>query len=110
MADSGVDANDEHALSPAIGDLIGRVMRRFVQRGRDELDRAARTGRERLELRQLRRDLDHFWVRLGKTSYHLVHAGELDHPALRKAMARIDDLEARIDRMVGAVHEESAEE
>ncbi len=57
-----------------------------MARGRTELDRAARSGRDRLELRQLNKDLDHFWVRLGKTARRLVEAGEIDHPALRKAI------------------------
>ena len=89
----------EKELQPLLGDFLGRAVRRLVARGRNELGRAARNGREKLELRQLQRDLDHFWVRLGKTTYRLVEAGELDHPAFRKAMARIDELEARIDEL-----------
>jgi len=71
-------------------------MRRLVERGRFEMEKAANRGRLRLESRQLQRDRDHFWKRLGKEAYHLVEAGEVDHPALRKAMSRIDDLEERI--------------
>ena len=89
---------DRPELEP-LGDALNRVMRRLVGRSRLELGRAARSSRERLELRQLRRDLDHFWARLGKTSYHLVEAGEIDHPALRKAIARIDELEAKIEAL-----------
>lgn len=88
-------------VEPVLGDVLSRALRRLLGRGRDELGRAARTGRHRLELRQLQKDLDHFWVRLGKTSYRLVEAGELDHPALRKAMERIDELEAKIDALRG---------
>jgi hypothetical protein len=86
-------------LEPAIADLVGRAVRRLWRRGREEAGRAARTGKTRLELRQLQADLDHFWARLGKTAYHLVNGGELEHPALRKAMQRIDELEARIDSL-----------
>ena len=89
----------DNELQPLLGDLLGRAVRRLVARGRVELGRAARSSRERLELRQLQRDLDHFWVRLGKTTYRLAEAGELDHPAIRKAMTRIDELEARIDEL-----------
>ncbi len=85
-------------VQPLVGDLVASALRRIFVRGRSEISRAAHTGREHLELRQLQRDLDHFWARLGKTVYHLVRGGELDHPALRKAMARIDELEQRIDR------------
>lgn len=86
-------------LQPVLGELLSKAVRRLLYRSRDGLSQAARTGRERLELRQLQRDLDHFHVRLGKTAYHLVNAGEIDHPALRRAMERIDELEQRIDSL-----------
>ena len=89
-------------LQPLIGYLLTRAVRRLVGRGRTELGKAAKTGRSKLELRQLQKDLDHFWARLGKTSRRLVEAGEIDHPALRKAMARIDELELQIDRLKSA--------
>jgi hypothetical protein len=38
-------------------------------------------------------------MRLGKTSYHLAQAGEIDHPALRKAIARIDEIDERIEAL-----------
>ena len=80
-------------------DLTGRVrglFERAARRGRRELTRAAEVGRHQLELREARKDLESFWVRLGKTAYRLAEAGELDHPSIRKAMDRIDALEARI--------------
>lgn len=92
----GTDEKDD--LQP-LGDLLSRAVKRLVGRGRTELGKAAKTSRERLELRQLQKDLDHFWARLGKTSRRLVEAGEIDHPALRKAMERIDELEGRIDQL-----------
>lgn len=93
---------EEAAIQPILGDLLSRAVRRLVHRSRAELGRAARTGRQKLAERQLQRDLDHFWMRLGKSAYHLVHAGELDHPALRKAMTRIDDLERQLDALRSA--------
>ncbi len=91
--------SDDRPELEVVGDAVAHLVRRFVGRGRQQLERAARSGREQLELRQLRRDLDHFWARLGKTAYHLVQDAEIDHPALRKAMERIDELEARIDEI-----------
>lgn len=85
------------ALQPLLADALSAAVRRLVHRSRAELGKAARTGRERLELRQHQKDLDHFWARLGKTAYHLVEGGDIDHPALRKAMRRIDELELKID-------------
>jgi hypothetical protein len=78
-------------------DLLGDLIRRVVRRGQREVEKAAESGRTRLELRQLQSDLDHFYVRLGKTAWHLVEGGEIDHPDLRKAMTRIRELEVRID-------------
>lgn len=92
---------EPRGLEPLFGDLIGRVFKRLARRSRAEFDRAAQSGKLRLELRQAQRDLDHFWMRLGRTASRLVEAGELDHPALRKAMERIDVLEARIDALRG---------
>lgn len=88
--------SDDERNDPEIGDLVGQLMMRVARRGRDRLTRAADRGRHQLELRQARRDLDDFWVRLGRTSYRLVEAGELDHPALVKARERIDELQRRI--------------
>lgn len=81
---------------PALGELLSKVMRRIVTRGRDGLGRAADSGRLRLELRQLQHDRDSFWARLGKTAYRLQESGEIDHPAIAKAMKRIDDIERKI--------------
>lgn len=104
MADEGGqgDGSDGGGRGePVLADLLTDAVRRLVRRGRLELGRAARSGRTRLEQRQLAKDLDHFWVRLGKTAFRLVEAGEIDHPALRQAMARIEELEAQIDTARG---------
>lgn len=89
------DRPDEGTL---MADALEHLIRRVVRRGRVELEKAAGSGRRRLELRQLRKDRDHFWIRIGKTAQQLVLAGEVDHPALRKAMERIDAIEAELDR------------
>lgn len=85
------------SLSPVLAELVGGALQRLVDGSRAGLRGAADRGRRRLERRQLERDLEHFWVRLGKTTYHLVEAGELDHPALRKAMERIDTLHEQLE-------------
>ena len=82
--------------SAPISEAVSSVLGRLIDRTRREFSRAASAGKNRLELRQLERDQEHFWVRLGKEAYHLVEAGEIEHPALRKAMGRIDDLQDRI--------------
>jgi hypothetical protein len=79
-----------------VAELVTDLARRIVRRGRHELGRAAEVSRATLAQRQRQADLDAFWQRLGRTSYRLVEAGEIDHPALRKAMERIDELQAEI--------------
>jgi len=93
-----VEQRDE--VTPILADLVSTTLKRWVEAGRSELSRAARSSKQRLEIRQLRRDRDRFWIRLGKNAYRLTEGGEIDHPALRKAMARIDDLQARIEELV----------
>ena len=90
--------SDKNELDP-LSQLMGGLLRRFVERGKRRLGRAAERGRTQLERAQVRRDLDHFWARLGKTAYNLVEAGEIDHPALTRAKARIDELEDRIRQL-----------
>ena len=89
-------------LQPILGDVLSHAVRRLLRRGRSEISRAAEASRTQLALRRQQADLAHFWARLGKTAYHLVQAGEIDHPALRKAMQRIDELEAEIDALRAA--------
>ncbi|MCB9678397.1 MAG: hypothetical protein H6737_25060 [Alphaproteobacteria bacterium] len=95
MAD---EPHDESTFEPApLADALALLVKRALRRSRQELSRAADGQRRRLELRQKRRDLEHFWIRLGKTAHRLVEAGEIDHPALRKAMTRIAELEAELE-------------
>lgn len=85
-------ATGEGPLGDAVADLLGKILRR----GRVEVERAARKGRERLALRQMRGDRDRMYQKLGKEARQLLEAGELDHPGLRRGMERIRELEARI--------------
>ena len=77
----------------------------LLSRGRRGIGRAADRQRLRLELRQLLRDHDAFWTRMGKTAYHLVEAGEIDHAALRRAMSRIAEIDARIGALQARIDE-----
>ena len=71
-------------------------LRRLWQASMGTLEEAVGVGRNQLRARALQRDLDHFWIRLGKTAWRLVEAGEVSHPALEKAVARIRELEEEI--------------
>ena len=85
-------APEEGPLGEAFADLFGKILRR----GRSELERAARRGRERLALRQLRSDRDRMYAKLGKETRSLLEAGEIEHPGLRKGVERIVELEAKL--------------
>jgi hypothetical protein len=97
---------DETNSPPPVADAIGMIVRRLMMRGKQRLDQAATSGRLRLEIRQAQKDRDQFWIRLGRTAYSLVQEGEVDHPALRKAMQRIDELESRIKELEAAPTDE----
>ncbi|MEZ4323173.1 MAG: hypothetical protein R3F61_37260 [Myxococcota bacterium] len=91
-------AGDPGSFEPApFADALALLVQRAFRRSKRELARAADSSRRRLELRQKKKDLEHFWIRLGKTAQRLVEAGEIDHPALRKAMTRIAELEAELE-------------
>lgn len=97
-------------------DLLGRAAKTGLDRASDASRRAvdasrraADAGRHQLELRQARRDLDAFWIRLGKTAYRLGEGGELDHPAIHKAIDRINALKDRIEVLEAAEGPDSDE-
>lgn len=82
----------EEPLAELFSELLGKLWRR----GRVEVERAARKGRERLTLRQLRADRDRMYQKLGKETRQLLEAGDIDHPGLRRGVERIRELEARL--------------
>lgn len=82
----------EEPLADMFSDLVGKLWRR----GRVEMEKAARRGRERLTLRQLRSDRDRMYQKLGKEARLLLEGGELDHPGLRRGVERIRELEAKL--------------
>jgi len=85
-------ASEGEPLAEMLADLVGKLWRR----GRVEMEKAARKGRERLTLRQLRGDRDRMYQKLGKEARQLLEAGELEHPGIRRGVERIRELEARL--------------
>ncbi|MEL6342837.1 MAG: hypothetical protein AAFV53_06870 [Myxococcota bacterium] len=91
------DAPDALAVAGgALADALGQVMRVVVRRGRAELSRAAAQGRVRMELRQLRKDRQRMFEKLGREVVRLVEGGELSHPGLLRGAERIQQLDAQI--------------
>jgi hypothetical protein len=84
----------------ALEDLVRRWARRAAsaawRRGRTHWQQVSLRGKRALAHRQARQDLDQFWIRLGKTAYQLQRGGEIDHPGILRAMARIDALTAEL--------------
>lgn len=82
-----------------VGDVLQDALKRLVDETSRRLTQVAEDGRSRLKVRQLQRERDLVCIRLGKTAHRLVEAGELDHPALHKAIARLDALDAEIEAL-----------
>lgn len=78
--------------SPPIGALMGRLL----GRGREELEKAARRGRDQLHLRQLKTDRDRLYQKLGKEVRNLLDSKDISHPGLARTVERIEELEQRI--------------
>lgn len=75
-----------------LGSLFGAIMRR----GRDELERAASQTRVRLDLRQLRRDREAMYAKVGREVRSLLEGGEIRHPGLERGVDRIREIEKKI--------------
>ncbi len=84
---------------PAIPELLNAFAAGVARRGRASVRKRLGATRSHLERRQLEQDRQHFWVRLGKTAYQLAKEGEIDHPAIGKAVQRIQDLEQQLSEM-----------
>jgi hypothetical protein len=75
------------------------ALTRLLTASRVRLLGAVDAGRSQFKVRALQRDLDHFWIRLGKTAWRLVESGEVHHPALDKAVERIRELEEELQAL-----------
>jgi hypothetical protein len=83
-----------------VRELISTRVEAWVDRSTTQLLQGMRWAREegehRLRLRTLQRDLDYFWIRLGKTAYRLAESGEIEHVGLERTMERIQALQEEI--------------
>jgi len=91
----------------ALADALGRVFRVAARRGRAELTRAAVQGRVRFELRQLRRDRQRMFEKLGREVVNLVEGGEVTHPGLVRGAQRIEQLDAQISDVETRIRQEA---
>lgn len=86
----------------AVREAFGGLMRAVLGRGKHQVERAAAEGRNRLELRTLRRDRDQMYQKLGSEVRRLHEAGELSHPGVAKGVERLSELDAKIQALEGA--------
>lgn len=82
-----------------LADVLQDALRRLLGESQRRLTRAADDGRVMLRVRQLQRDRDALWIRMGKTAYHLMDDGEIRHVSLDKVREKIDELEDELRRL-----------
>ena len=79
-----------------LGEMFASLLGKLWRRSRVEMERAAKRGKERLTLRQLRSDRDRMYQKLGKEARNLLEGGEIAHPGLARGVERIRELEAKL--------------
>jgi hypothetical protein len=71
-------------------------LRDLVRKSADEVVAGAKVTRSRIDIFQLRRDRDHFLMRLGQSAYTLLSEGGVTHPDLEQAYQRVRTIEEKI--------------
>ncbi len=100
MADDETPRPDPAAGPQApLGDALGNVLKLVLERGQSRVESVAQDGRLRLELRQLRKDRDAMYRKLGREVRRLQEAGELTHPGVARGVERIAGLDDRIEAL-----------
>lgn len=84
------------AASSALTEALAGLLRVALKRGGKEARKFADSSRVRLDLRQLKRDRDVMYQKLGREVRALVEGGEVVHPGLTRGVERIEELDARI--------------
>jgi hypothetical protein len=94
----------------AVRDALGGLVRAMLGRGKHQVERAAAEGRNRLELRTLRKDRDQMYQKLGREVRRLQEGGELSHPGVARGVARLSELDEKIRALEGVVGAEAGAE
>lgn len=89
----------------AVREAFGGLMRAVLGRGKQQVERAAAEGRNRLELRTLRRDRDQMYQKLGREVRRLHEGGELHHPGVARGVERLRELDEKIRALEGVAGE-----
>jgi hypothetical protein len=94
-APEGGDASGEDRI-PRITKALGSFVGGLLDRGKAEIESAARTTRLHLEIRQLEHDRETLFGKLGREVCRLVESAEVDHPALVKGAEKVFEIERRL--------------
>ena len=84
-----------HALGDGLGVLFDR--------GRDEIETVARSGRARYDLIQAERDRDKLFQKLGREVYEMFLAGEFSIEQVQATIEALEDTHGKIDEFQEAV-------
>jgi hypothetical protein len=83
-------------VSESLGKVLSSTLRFLVEQGRQGVEWSASEGRHQLEKRQLQKDRQAMWAKLGREVCALVEGGEVQHPGLLRGAERICEIEERI--------------
>ena len=88
------------------------TLREIFDKSRDEIARASRLGKTRIDLFQLEKDREHFLQRLGEECFELMKAGIIEHEDLVGPFEKLTVLderkaeyEAEVERIAAEQHE-----
>ena len=87
---------------------LGNVMDVLFDQAKVELETAAKAGRSRLELRQLKKDLAAMYTKFGREMMDLVESGAVTHEDAVRGAGRITELQGRIEAMEGEISDYEA--
>ena len=71
------------------------TLKEIFDKSRDEIARASRLGKTRIDLFQLDKDREHVMQELGQVTFRLMKAGTLAHDDLRESYEKLQTLAAR---------------
>jgi len=92
--DKGDFQKEVEGIMEGAAGLFG-TLREIFDKSRDEIARASRLGKTRIDLFQLEKDREHFLQRLGEECYELIKAGTIEHEDLAGHYEKLQLLDER---------------
>ena len=85
------------AESEIMSKVVGGALRFLLDKGRQGVEWSTSEGKHQMVKRQLLKDRQAMWEKLGREVCALVEGGEVDHPGLLRGAERIQQIEAKIE-------------